>query len=257
MQDHLLLWILFAYGVVDLLGLTGFLPARIRRWIVRNKSGETLDVLRELGVNIDGMRRAAIAQGIPNASPKGPLAGWVAESLERFRLRRSVLVGSTHQVRSDSFIDLMGASADPANARLFANALAQRWREQVIAGEARQPDFDFVAASKRGSPLLAYEFAQRLHKPLLLHSAESKFATDENPELSASFDFATPPSPNARILIVDDSTTGGEKVMSIVSKLREFGYQVTDCLVVFEPNVKNAREILRDQGITLHSIVVS
>lgn len=255
MQENILLWLLFVYGVVDLLGLTGFLPPRIRRWIVRNKSGETLDVLRELGVNVDGVRRANIAQAIPNASAHAPLSEWVADELGRHRLDKSVLVGSTHRVRSGTFVDLMGATVDPSNARLFASALAQKWKEQVVANEARQPEFDFVAASKRGSPLLAYEFAKHLKKPLLLHNGDLKFETETNSELSAHFDFAVRPEDRSRILIVDDSTTGGEKVMSIVFTLRSFGFEVADCLVVFEPGVKGARGRLQDQGIALHSIV--
>ena len=68
------------------------------------------------------------------------------------------------------------------------------------------------------------------------------------------FDCAEVPAKGSRALIVDDSTTGGRMVLSAVEDLRKYGYDVSECLVVFEPCQKDARKKLQQQGIQLLSI---
>ncbi len=57
-----------------------------------------------------------------------------------------------------------------------------------------------------------------------------------------------------RVLLVDDSTTGGRKQMELASALREAGASVENSLVLFEPQGKGAREKLKQEGIELHAI---
>ena len=63
------------------------------------------------------------------------------------------------------------------------------------------------------------------------------------------------PEKGCTALIVDDSTTGGRMVLSTIEDLRKYGYNVMDCLVVFEPQQKDARKKLSDQSVNLISIV--
>jgi orotate phosphoribosyltransferase len=105
-----------------------------------------------------------------------------------------------------------------------------------------------------GSPLLGYKFSELLDKPFVLHSIESKFQSKTD-NLKQVFDIGkTIPSKGSTALLVDDSTTGGRKMIKAIEDLRKYGYKVTDCLVIFEPTIKNVRERLKDKGITLHSI---
>jgi hypothetical protein len=57
------------------------------------------------------------------------------------------------------------------------------------------------------------------------------------------------------VLLVDDSTTGGSKMLDLAKALAAAGATVTDALVLFEPQGKGARERLRSSNIQLHSIV--
>jgi orotate phosphoribosyltransferase len=68
------------------------------------------------------------------------------------------------------------------------------------------------------------------------------------------------PPQGSRGLIVDDSSTGGGKAARLIKDLRNSGWEVSDFLVVFEPQLKvgtgqNAAARLGPQGVTLHSIV--
>ena len=49
------------------------------------------------------------------------------------------------------------------------------------------------------------------------------------------FDCAMIPPKGSKALIVDDSTTGGRMVLSVIDHLREYGFYVSECLMVFEP----------------------
>ena len=56
-------------------------------------------------------------------------------------------------------------------------------------------------------------------------------------------------------LIVDDSATGGRKILEAINDLRANNYIVTDCLLLFEPTIKNVSQMLNDHGVQVHSIV--
>lgn len=68
------------------------------------------------------------------------------------------------------------------------------------------------------------------------------------------FDCAEVPEPGSRALIVDDSTTGGRMVCETIRDLRKYGYKVSECLVVFEPQNKDAKKKLEQQNVKLLSI---
>lgn len=68
------------------------------------------------------------------------------------------------------------------------------------------------------------------------------------------FDCAKIPKVNSRALIVDDSTTGGRMVCETVDDLRKYGYIVSECLVVFEPQNKDAKQKLSQKQVNLLSI---
>ena len=58
-----------------------------------------------------------------------------------------------------------------------------------------------------------------------------------------------------KALIVDDSTTGGRKVLDIIDDLRKYNYEITDCLVVFVPIGKNVENKLKEKNVNLHKII--
>jgi len=164
-------------------------------------------------------------------------------------------VGKTESSAFPEYINLMGATTDPATAVVFARALSSHLRALTRNCKLRTPKFDFIATPKEGSPILGYELAKLLCVPLILHPDELKFRSKER-SIHAHFDFSgEPPPPNSVGLVVDDSTTGGRKVATMVDQLRKNGYSVTDALVVFAPQGKGANDRLQHINVLLHWIV--
>ena len=154
----------------------------------------------------------------------------------------------------------MGATTDINVARAYARDLSALWRSLAgRAGAVANTNIDFIVAPKAGSPLLGSCFAELMGKPLLLHNHELKFRSrPEDPK--ARFDCNVLPPAGSRGLIVDDSSTGGGKAVRLIEDLRHCGWDVSDFLVVFEPQIKattrqNAAERVRPMDVALHSIV--
>jgi len=255
----LILTIVAVAGLFDVARTFGFLPDRVVRVIYRNRLRETLQVLDELGIDIDAARRNNAVAPLENiTSPE--LTDRVEKRVKAVTIAGKMTVGATVSASGDAFVDMMGACADQTNARVFARDLAALWRQLVAPGGLlANYEVDFIVTPKTGSPLLGSAFASLLRKPLLLHNHEPKFRTDpDNPK--AHFDCFELPQPGTRALIVDDSSTGGGKVLAAVEDLQKFGYKVSDLLVVFEPQLKvstgdNAARRLQTKAVTLHSII--
>ena len=137
--------------------------------------------------------------------------------------------------------------------------LTSFWRKLLSDnnGTVQNPKFDLVVTPKGGSPILGYEFAKILKVPFALHTSDHEKFASHNPKLyfQSVFDSFFIPNEGSIALVVDDSATGGRKVLEAISALRSCGITVTDCLVLFEPTIKGVRQKLIEQGVSLHSIV--
>lgn len=258
----------FSWIAVTLIGLSGalfvaealgFLPARFTRWMNRNRLAQTLEILTAFGVDVDGARRRNRAAAL-DQTPGETVVQRTGRLLKKFRLTGTFAVGHTVRLTSDHFHDVMGATCNPALAKSLARDLTAHWRTIISDhAEAVEDRFDFVATPKMGSPLLGAAFAELMRKPLVLHVDEPKF--DGGAErFRRSFDCDVVPDQGTRALIVDDSSTGGGKVIRLIEDLRDMGYKVEDVLVVFEPQLKsdegaNAAHRLQPLKVRLHSIV--
>ncbi len=260
---------IFGWIVLTVLGLStvffvfdsvGFLPRWLQRYVYRNRSAQTIDVLRELGFEVERVKRKNRAAKISERRSADQLKEAAKNLTEPATLRKKLMVGRIDAVSTNSFIDLMGATCEPTKAVHAAQLLSSHWRNLIgSSGEQDIPDFDFVVAPKAGSPFIAYEFAKLHQKPLVLHNEQPKFQSDDE-DFAAFFDAAEKPKDGARALMVDDSTTGGRKAADTIRHLREAGYTVSDFLVVFEPLTKkkigrNAAERLSNVQVRLHSII--
>jgi orotate phosphoribosyltransferase len=177
----------------------------------------------------------------------------VQTNLESLTFKKTVGVGGTEVVQARQYIDLMGGTTNPAVAMMFARYLETFWRDRILASAA-DPTIDFVVTPKTGSPILGYEFARGVNLLFVMHSRDPKFRVQPD-EFRAHFDCISQPPEGSRGLIIDDSTTGGDKILELLDDLRKFGYTASDCLIVFEPQLKKARRKLTDKGIRLHSVV--
>jgi orotate phosphoribosyltransferase len=227
---------------------------------MRNRAAQTIDVLRDIGFDVERVKRQNRASKIGEKIAPTTLADNAKRLTSAHLISKPLKVGRVDAVDTNSFIDLMGATCDPVKALDAAQQLSAHWRNIVSStDETTTPDFDFVAAPKSGSPLIAYEFAKLHKKPLVLHNETPKFVSDGE-DFEAHFDAAFRPENGSVGLIVDDSTTGGRKGVEVIQNLREAGYQVHDFLVIFEPLTKrererNAKVRLQAVNVSLHSII--
>lgn len=245
-------------GLLFVAEALGFLPDCITRWMNRNRLSQTITILEAFGVDVDGVRRRNRAAKL-DQTPSATIATRVQATLDRHKIKGPVAIGRTVRMNGNDFIDLMGASCNPAVARAVARDLTAHWRSVITDPSSNAEDnFDFVVTPKDGSPLLGAAFAELMGKPFVLHAGEPKF--DGADRFRALFDCDAQPAADTRALIVDDSSTGGGKAIRLVQDLRDCGYKVDDFLVAFEPKLKaesgaNAAERLKPQGVRLHAIV--
>ena len=224
----------------------GFLPLAISRFINKNRLGATIEVLNELGFDIQEKRK------IINKCQTEDLSARIESKLKKITINKEVEIGKRQNgYIYPEYIDLMGATTFKRNATDFAREL-NTYKETL----ANKLEFDFIVTSKLGSPILGYEFANLLEVPFVLHSEEEKFRLQKGDDASSKFDFGCLKNKKIKkALIVDDSTTGGRKVINIIKDLKKYGFEVTDCLVVFAPQGKQANEKLAKENVKLHSIV--
>ena len=254
-----------ALGILSLSGMllvaeaVGFLPDWLSRWLARNRLAQTIQILKGFGIDVDDHRKRNRAAAL-DQTPGATAVLRVKNLLAKFKLKGPVGVGRTVRLEAGEYYDLMGASCNPSIARSLARDLAAQMRVILEERASTLEDrFDFIATPKAGAPLLGAAFAEQMRLPLVLHADEPKFSGTVEP-FRARFDCADVPREGARALIVDDSSTGGGKVIRLIDDLRRLGYEVEDVLVVFEPQLKtedgsSAALRLEPLNVRLHSIV--
>lgn len=251
----LILFLLAISTLIQVMDMCGLMPERFRKWLKLNRSQDTLDILRELGININQYKKHNAIVDLPRDYASETIEQDTLRNLESIKIKKMVSVDRTRQTKVDYYIDLIGYSCDSKYAEAYARLLSSHWANVIETTQrVKTPNFDFVVTPKEGSPILGYEFAKLIGKPLVIHESSSRFESREE-DMCTRFDCALIPKKGSTALIVDDSTTGGRMVLSTIVDLKRYGYNVTECLVVFEPCNKDARKKLNNQGVNLISIV--
>ncbi|MBL1264140.1 phosphoribosyltransferase family protein [Methylomicrobium sp. RS1] len=257
--DDIVLKILAISTIFSIAAWTGFLPRRITRYFIRNRAEETLQVLSSLGITPDKYLKENLAKSVPSFVDSKEIENSLNKLLAKCSIKKEVGVGKIHQVKVKNYVDVMAMSTDAKNAEQLARHLTSYWRKLLNDNNVtvQNPKFDLVVTPKSGAPILGYEFAKILNVPFALHTSDHEKFTSQDPKLyfQSVFDSFSIPSEGSVALVVDDSATGGRKVLEAVSALRKCGIIVTDCLVLFEPTIKEVRRKLIEQGVSLHSIV--
>lgn len=251
-----LVWICLTLSTLFMVAdFIGIMPKKFRKMLRLNKSDDTLEVLKELGINIESYRRSVSQVSFPKNYDNQSVEEQVKKELNKIKINKSIAVGHNRTTKLDYYIDLIGKSCDKSVACSFAQYLSTYWATNVKDNSViKQPIIDFVVTPKGGSPILGYEFANLVKRPFVLHEKSERFQ-DNKDDFRAYFNCKEIPEEHSTALIVDDSTTGGNMVINTIDNLRRFGYKVEDCLVVFEPKSKDARKKLRDKEVNLISIV--
>lgn len=254
-MEPIILILLSISTLIQICDMCGFLPEWLRKKFRINKSQDTLEVLKEFGININMYKRKNAIVGIPRDYNKESLEYDVERKLEELIIDKKVSVGKIRKTELNYYIDLIGHSCNGECAQAYARILTSYWADMVEnTQKIKNPTIDFVVTPKGGSPILGYEFAKLVDKPFVLHEENARFDSEEE-DMRKWFDCAIIPPKGSKALIVDDSTTGGRMVLSVIEHLREYGFDVSECLVVFEPQNKDARKKLSDKEVNLISIV--
>ncbi len=232
--------------IVLVLDAVGFLPYKCTKWLTRNKLDTTIEVLKDLGFDVKENKEKLHKCLYDEKNIKR-----IEEKLDKCKINKQVEIGkgSNGYFFSD-YIDLMGACCNERTAQDFA-------RELHTFSKKLKLNYDFIVTSKLGTPILAYEYSKLVKKPFVLHSEEEKFRLKNanKKEVKSKFDFGIlKPKKLKKALIVDDSTTGGRKVLDIIDDLRQYNYEITDCLVVFVPIGKEVENKLKEKNVNLHKL---
>lgn len=257
-NDIISMIVLVLLGVatlIQILDMIGFIPKKWRYILKLNRSQDTIDVLKELGVNFNQYKKSNSLVGVPIDYSKETIAEKTKKNLGALKIDQLVSVGKIRQTELNYYIDLMGHTCDQEIAVAYARLLSSYWADTIKNSNlVKEPNIDFVVTPKNGSPILGYEFAKIINKPFVLHELEDRFISKKD-DMRKRFNCSQIPEKGSTALVVDDSTTGGRMVLSAIEDLRKYGYNVVDCLVVFEPQQKDARKKLSDQSVNLLSIV--
>ncbi len=255
MMDTIVILLLGISTIIQICDMCGFLPGWIRKRFRINKSQDTLEVLKELGISTNMYKRKNAIVGIPRDYNQDNIQKDIEKKLKELTIDKKVSVGKIRKTELNYYIDLIGHSCSQECAQAYARILTSYWADIVEnSQDVKNPVIDFVVTPKGGSPILGYEFSKLMNKPLVLHEEEARFDCEKD-DMRKWFDCAVIPPKGSKALIVDDSTTGGRMVLKVIEDLRKYGYDVSECLVVFEPQNKDARKKLSDQEVNLISIV--
>jgi hypothetical protein len=125
----------------------GLLPDRVSRWLNRKRLAQTISVLRELGLDIDRVKRGHIAMELVEHFQPASLPERVKTNLESLTFKKTVGVGSTEVVQAHQYIDLMGGTNNPAVATMFSRYPETFWRDRILASAA-DPTIRFCRDTK-------------------------------------------------------------------------------------------------------------
>lgn len=252
----IVLAILAIATLITVLDWCGFLPSCVSRFVFRHRINEIKSILKDMGVDFTEEKKNRLLNRLnlffnDNKELTSEVKNIISRNLKKGRFD----VGKTRIFQVNGYADLMSASCNPQEAKLIARCLSTFLAAQNSS--LSNPGFDFVATPKSGSPIIGYELSNLINKPLILHDCnETKYrTTSEEHDALSRIDCYIEIKPGMIGLVVDDSTTGGRKVNSLVNDLRKLGCIVGDCLVVFEPQGKSGNNLLSSNGVRLHSIL--
>jgi orotate phosphoribosyltransferase len=254
--NNVILWLLSLATLIFILDAIGLLPPSVAKWLAQNRLDATIRALKSLGVKVswDGDKPTApsrLSRTIDALRGQEPeYKSTLKAMLSQHTLDTKVDVGQRRTFAAESFIDVIGSSTDPEAARHYARILYTHLHAEKLL------DFDFVATPKDGAPLLGYEFAILAGKPLVLGVCSKGTDSTGKSRSHLILDYPLHMSLEARTgLLVDDSTTGGRKMVALAKALRTEGAGINRACVLFEPIGKGARKLLLENEIELDAIV--
>lgn len=254
--NYIVLFILGISTIIGILDYVGLLPRKWKNYFKLNRSIETIEVLKNLGIDVDKYKRHNMTIMFSREFGDLDIKNVTQEILNQYIIRKPISVGHYKLVRLNHYYDLIGATCNPNNAEYCAKILSTYWAENSSNPDiVTCPDFDFIVTPKGGNPLLGYEFAKLCNRPLVLAEQRSRFVDNDNDDMRKWFNCESIPPKGQTALIVDDSITGAGMVSHAIDHLREYGYNVYTCYAIFEIGAQNGRAVLKNKNVELVSII--
>ena len=252
---QVILIILSIATLVTVLDYLGWLPPKARRFLHLNRAQDTVETLKEFGINVRNYKDATMALRFPKGEDPKSIIQLTIKAMKQHLFNEKCAVGHTNRTEIPRYYDIIGAVCSPQKAADLASLMAKYWT-YYFKNNADKIDlgFDFVVTPKGGSPTLGYEFAKLLDVPFALHE-ESDRIHNHADDARTRFDMETILPKRQRALVVDDSITGGTMVNKTIKDLRKYGYEATACFVIFEVCAKNGRAALEGNNVNLISMV--
>lgn len=252
---NIIILVLGVSSLISILDSIGMLPGKVRDWFKLNRAEDTLKVMEELGVDLKRLKKQNSALLFPKGFEYKTIERTTLSALNEYKIDKHVSVGNSRPTRLTYYYDLIGGTCNPKTAEYYAKILSTFWSEASLDSSiVRDPVFDFIVTPKGGSPILGYEFSKLCDKPFILHEEKARF-NDNDDDMRKWFDCREVPEKGRTAIIIDDSITGGNKIIATVNHLRKYGYQVHTCFVVFEVCEKNGRKLLDNIDIELVNVV--
>ncbi|MFQ2265859.1 phosphoribosyltransferase [Aeromonas hydrophila] len=253
--NDIILWLLSLSTLIFILDSLGLLPRFIARYLAKNRMDSTLKALDEIGAHISWYKEKTPFKNFQirvceclNGKPEYVVR--LQGLLEEHTISSGVNIGETRSFSTNAFYDVIGSTTCPDVAIEYAKIL------NTFMSEYEINRFDIIATPKDGAPLLGYELAKMRKTPFVLGVCKKGMVV--NNDYKSHFELDYPLTLNLkdkRILLVDDSTTGGRKMLSLAERLRQEGAIIENAIILFEPQGKGAREALKKLKIELHAIV--
>jgi orotate phosphoribosyltransferase len=234
------------------------LPKPIEEALYSRKKKEISHALEEIGIKSHAEPYKQLNQ-ILGISEKRPFISYQQE-LEKILAisftHGTHEVGKTYSQRFGYFIDLTGATTDYQIAERCSRILANFIRDEMnrtLTDESRPIVFNKIVVPKSGSPTIGFLLSQVLRVPCVFFRGDSEPKVRSSSDVSTYFDGSVLPSD--KLILIDDSTTGGRMFNQAITKIREAKAEVHHAFILFEPIGKDARGLLAHSGVDLHSIV--
>lgn len=147
--NSVILIILNISTVISVLEQVGWLPKKVRKYLKLSRSIEIIEILEELGMNVDKYRCANISINYPKDYSKESVEKQVRKSLKQITINKPISIGRNRVIKLESYIDLIGYSCDSTYACYYARLLSTYWAEAVKDNNMiKNPLFDFVVTHK-------------------------------------------------------------------------------------------------------------
>ncbi len=228
--------------LVDIFPLNIGIIKKFRQFRARS----TIDVLRELKIDISGIKTENQYVNIPSEFRGESIISAAKAIIESNTHNLAIRVGENEHFSSKTFINIMGASVNSANAKLIAKLLSSF----ISENKSSIGLFDFLCTPKSGSPIIGYELSNILNVPYVIHKSNDRIKFEPTNNVDDEFD-GEMPEPGKIALLIDDSSTGGTMFIDAAKALKKRNYQVKIAVVLFKPTGKRGAENLQKEGVIL------